>query len=224
LNNARVGHTSTLLANGQVLVAGMPDIVPGLVNLLSAELYDPATGTWSNTTDMPETRVSHSATLLTNGDVLLAGGLHNDPTGFDMTSAVLYTPGDGTPPPPPSPTPTSAPPANNSHVGDLDGSSFSVNSRYWGASVTILVLDYNDSPVANATVNGNWSGGIFGGAACTTGGSGACTVTSGNVRNNKGSVTFTVSNVSHATLAYDPTANSDPDGDSTGTTITVSKP
>jgi hypothetical protein len=135
-----------------------------------------------------------------------------------METAVLYTPGEGIPPTP-APTPT-----NTLHVGDLDGSSFPVNQRFWGASVTILVQDTDGNPVADATVSGSWSGGASGNAACTTGGSGACTVTSGNVRNNKGSVTFTVSNVSHATLAYDPTANSDPDGDSTGTTITVSKP
>lgn len=41
---------------------------------------------------------------------------------------------------------------------------------------------------------------------------------------NKSSVTFTISNISHATLTYDPAANNDPDGDSNGTAITVRKP
>ena len=38
------------------------------------------------------------------------------------------------------------------------------------------------------------------------------------------SVTFTVTDVSHASLAYQAADNSDPDGDSDGSSITVSKP
>jgi hypothetical protein len=38
------------------------------------------------------------------------------------------------------------------------------------------------------------------------------------------SATFTVDTVSHATITYDPSANSDPDGDSDGTSITVNRP
>src|SRR6266571_1404824 len=45
LGTARFSHTATLLPNGQVLVAG------GFNNhdLASAELYDPATGLWTET-------------------------------------------------------------------------------------------------------------------------------------------------------------------------------
>src|SRR6266513_2518775 len=42
----RIGHTATLLPNGKVLVAGGQNIFIG-GNLASAELYDPASGTWS---------------------------------------------------------------------------------------------------------------------------------------------------------------------------------
>ncbi|MEI2691729.1 MAG: hypothetical protein V9H69_19330 [Anaerolineae bacterium] len=49
-------------------------------------------------------------------------------------------------------------------------------------------------------------------------------MTSGNVRTNKSSVTFTVSSVSHGSLFYDAAANADLDGESNGTAITVSRP
>jgi len=80
------GHTATLLPDGTVLVAG------GFVNsigraLVSAELYDPATGAWSGTGNMTEERFGHTATLLPNGTVLVAGGSE---TG--RASAELYDP------------------------------------------------------------------------------------------------------------------------------------
>ena len=63
-------HTATLLPNGKVLVAG------GLhgVRLASAELYDPASGTWTATGSLATARDDHTATLLPNGKVLVAGG------------------------------------------------------------------------------------------------------------------------------------------------------
>src|SRR5215472_13596950 len=48
MNTARMGHSATLLANGQVLVAGGwngSDINPTF--FASAELYDPVRGKWS---------------------------------------------------------------------------------------------------------------------------------------------------------------------------------
>ena len=51
LNTARTDHTATLLPNGQVLVAGGE----GTTGFLSsAELYNPATGTWTVTGSMAE--------------------------------------------------------------------------------------------------------------------------------------------------------------------------
>src|SRR5438552_7746577 len=46
LNTARFHHTATLLPDGTVLVAGGEH---RSIPLPSAELYDPATGTWSDT-------------------------------------------------------------------------------------------------------------------------------------------------------------------------------
>src|SRR5947207_475805 len=67
---ARRGHTATLLPNGKVLVAGGF----GTSILASAELYDPASGTWSATGNLITGRSGHTATLLPSGKVLIAGG------------------------------------------------------------------------------------------------------------------------------------------------------
>jgi hypothetical protein len=112
--------------------------------------------------------------------------------------------------------------ATGMHVGDLDGASTTLGSR-WTASVTITIHDSNHAPVANATVSGGWSNGASGPASCTTNGSGTCTVTK-NIPNSKASVNFTVNNVTHATLTYNAADNHDPDGDSNGTVIVVNKP
>src|SRR6266478_549599 len=74
LDTARYRHTATLLPNGKVLVAGG---VNSSGSLASAELYDPATGTWTATGDLGGERGLHTATLLPNGKVLVAGG-YND--------------------------------------------------------------------------------------------------------------------------------------------------
>ena len=73
LGTARYGHTATLLANGQVLVAGGFTLPGGY--LASAELYDPATGMWTATDNLATERGGHTATLLPNGQVLAAGGV-----------------------------------------------------------------------------------------------------------------------------------------------------
>jgi immune inhibitor A len=108
------------------------------------------------------------------------------------------------------------------HVGDLDGNAIN-NGRTWTAEVTISVHDANHGDVADAVVKGSWIGGGSGTGSCTTAGDGRCTVSLSGIRKNIGNVTFTVDSVAD-TLAYDDTANHDPDGDSDGTSITVSKP
>jgi hypothetical protein len=68
-------HTATLLPNGQVLVIGGQEIVPGGVSdQARTELYDPATGIWTPSVTMSSARVVATAALLPNGQVLVAGG------------------------------------------------------------------------------------------------------------------------------------------------------
>ena len=55
--------------------------------LKSADLYNPATGTFTTTGVMTVARQSHTATLLNNGTVLIAGGRNS--SGF-LNSAELY--------------------------------------------------------------------------------------------------------------------------------------
>ena len=64
---ARISHTATLLPSGKVLVAG------GGENS-TAEVYDPATGSFSIIGGMEIARSGHTATLLPDGSVLFAGG------------------------------------------------------------------------------------------------------------------------------------------------------
>lgn len=106
------------------------------------------------------------------------------------------------------------------HVGDLDGVSINL-TWFWSAEVTITVHDAAENPVANATVDGSWSAGFGGATSCTTDSNGQCTVTRDIIFNRVKKVTFTVDNVSHASLTYQPVDNHDPDGDSDGTSITV---
>ncbi len=105
-------------------------------------------------------------------------------------------------------------------VGDLDGTVTSERSR-WQASVTVAVVDSAGGPVPGATVTGTWIEPART-ASCTTGPDGRCSVVSGLVSKKTPSLTFTVDTIT-GSLTYDG-ENSDPDGDSDGTTITLAKP
>src|SRR2546421_8096161 len=75
LKIARSQHTATLLLDGKVLVAG--GFVGGnfATPSHSVELYDPVIGDWTSTDTLPFSRAFHTATLLLDGEVLVAGGL-----------------------------------------------------------------------------------------------------------------------------------------------------
>lgn len=98
LSTARSGHTATLLPSGMVLVAGgtLYQIQPNGPITATAELYDPAAGTWATTGSLATPRSAHTATLLPNGTVLAAGGDYNPDTAMATATAELYDPVAGT--------------------------------------------------------------------------------------------------------------------------------
>lgn len=91
LHDGRLSHTATLLPDGRVRVIGGLDYDWPQRDLKSAELYDPATGTWSQTGDMAMKRLWHTATLLPNSKVLVVGG-----SGRAQYDSEVYDPGTGT--------------------------------------------------------------------------------------------------------------------------------
>src|SRR4029077_13668648 len=92
LNTARDAHTANLLPNGKVLVSGGQD--SSFTGSSSAELYDPASGTWTATGNLNTGHEFHTATLLANGMVLVTGGFDSGP---DISaSAELYDRTSGT--------------------------------------------------------------------------------------------------------------------------------
>lgn len=108
LNQGRYQHTATLLANGKVLVAGGTCPVgrcPGpevTETKASSELYDPAANSWRSCgklvpsadcpADLAQSRADHSATLLPDGKVLVAGGAENS---AERNTAEVYDPATG---------------------------------------------------------------------------------------------------------------------------------
>jgi hypothetical protein len=110
LVEARYDHTATPLLNGKVLIAGGGTTTLGVTNTDTAELYDPASGTFSQTGavtryydttsekffykgEMNAAHALHTATLLPNGDVLIAGGM--DANGKPQALAEIYNPASG---------------------------------------------------------------------------------------------------------------------------------
>jgi hypothetical protein len=117
MHSPRAQHTATLLLDGRVLVEGgiclgtagkvcpprfSPDLDPSGA-VATAELYDPRTGKWSVTGSMTTPRAWHTATLLADGMVLVAGAEHADdnfgwPEPFArgiLSSTELYNPATG---------------------------------------------------------------------------------------------------------------------------------
>jgi hypothetical protein len=107
MSKCRYSHTSTLLPDGTVLIAGGETLdctpatggiqcYPRSGALTGAELYNPATGRFSATGDVTTPRYEHTATLLNNGQVLITGGVRYWPAGRTpasevIASAELYT-------------------------------------------------------------------------------------------------------------------------------------
>ncbi|MGD0018430.1 MAG: kelch repeat-containing protein [Candidatus Limnocylindrales bacterium] len=94
MKTARDGPTATLLPDGRVLVAGGS---VGAENnykpVASAELYDPKTGRFSPTGSMSAARTGHTATRLTDGRVLIAGGWTTSEAGLASAAVADFMEG-----------------------------------------------------------------------------------------------------------------------------------
>jgi len=83
---------ATLLHDGNVLVTGGADSGGAGTNITSAEIFDAANVRFRATGSMHQARVAHTATLLVDGRVLIAGGRGSEVT----ASAEIYDPKTGT--------------------------------------------------------------------------------------------------------------------------------
>ncbi|TAJ18302.1 MAG: hypothetical protein EPO68_08015 [Planctomycetota bacterium] len=86
----RVGHTATLMGNGQVLIVGgieLTNLIIILVPDFSSDCrrYNPATNTLSSAAAIPGARGLHAAARLSNGNVAVAGGVDGDPVLLTFT-------------------------------------------------------------------------------------------------------------------------------------------
>ncbi len=99
MSTPRTSYAVTLLRDGRVLVSGGDPGVASEREFAPPELFDPLSGTWSVAGTMHVPRSLHTATLLDDGRVLIAGGQgteasESNPMGL-VASAELYDPASG---------------------------------------------------------------------------------------------------------------------------------
>jgi len=134
LNTRRVGAVAALLPTGKVLIAGgsITGIGTGATN--TAELFDPATGTFTATTgNMTAQRFGASVTLLPSGKVLIAGGAN---TVGALNSAELYDPTTDT----------------FTATGNLNGARSGVSATLLGTG-KVLIAGGSSDGTANGALN-----------------------------------------------------------------------
>jgi hypothetical protein len=174
--------------------------------------------------------ITTTVTNVSKGGYSYGAAANHDPDGDSNGTTIVVTKApSGTPPPTgtatntPSPTPTrtSTPVPGPMHSGDLDG--VVLGAGPWNARVDVRVHSASESPVSGVLVAFSYSGSANGQTSCVTNASGTCYVLSGQAPGS-GSVTFTITNLSKSGFSYAAASNHDPDGDSDGTAITVTKP
>jgi PKD repeat protein len=131
-----------------------------------------------------------------------------DSGGLSATKTKIVTVASLPPPPPPT-----------VHLGDLDGTS-ATGSNTWSASVRAFVHDAAHGSITGAAVSGYWSDNVAG--SCSTGQAGYCNLSRMDVPR-KVKLSFTVTSINVNGYSYDSYVNHDPDGDSTGWTITFAR-
>ena len=93
-----MGHTATLLQSGKVLILGGRTGQTAAINPTAvAELFDPATNTFTSAGEMTVPRSEHGAVLLDDGTVLIVVGWTQDQFGVDLANtAEIYNPATNT--------------------------------------------------------------------------------------------------------------------------------
>ncbi|ADB51788.1 kelch repeat-containing protein [Conexibacter woesei] len=89
MSDSRENLHAALLDDGRVLVAGGYDVNPSTMFRSSADVYDPATNSWSPTGALATSRGQGGTAVLPDGRVLAVGGVNH--TGF-LASIELYDP------------------------------------------------------------------------------------------------------------------------------------
>jgi hypothetical protein len=154
-----------------------------------------------------------------NGD--MANTTYTPAPGFSGSDSFTYHASDGTVQSNLATVSITVVPLPRIHVGDLDATSVK-GSGTWSANTTIRIDTAAHGAQVQATVRGTWSSGLAG--SCVTGGSGTCAIASGAIGRSVKTATFTVTSVTAGLAIYVAGANHDPDGDSTGTSITIARP
>ena len=177
LSTPRGDHAATLLTNGMVLVEGgfacdSANCVNTEVDMsASAEVYDPTSGSFIVTGNLSTARQVHTATLIPNGMVLIAGGFTDANPG--LTSAEIYQPATFTPT---NLVSISISPASPSlSVGDVqalaavgtwsDNSTKRLASVIWSSSDSTVATVTNDSGSNSGITNDSTNSGVVLGMA-----------------------------------------------------------
>ncbi|MFZ5856938.1 MAG: S8 family serine peptidase [Chloroflexota bacterium] len=143
---------------------------------------------------------------------------------FTPTATPTFTPtATATSVPTFTPTVTATPVPQQMHIGDLDAFTSFLGGK-WNITVNIFVHNAKERPVARATVVIRWISGLTGTASCVTNNKGICQIKKSGISTRVTSARLRIVRVTRAPLVYNSQANHDPDGNSTGTVILVSRP
>jgi hypothetical protein len=149
---ARVRHAAARLADGRVLVAGGADSAGTILS--SAELYDPARGTWQAAARMPIAVADAAAVTLPDGTVLVAGGagyateLYNPSTNTWTSGPVLPASNTG-------PTFATTLPNGKVFVMGTSAAAYNPVTRTWQALATPPTPSYRYNNSWTTLANGD---------------------------------------------------------------------
>jgi hypothetical protein len=166
-------QTATLLKDGTVLLAGGEDMsqpAPQAFFRPEAQVYEPDPGAFASTGSMNVARAFHTATLLNDGTVLVAGGFNDQngsSAGVQLSSAEIYTP--AITPPPTGPALTVSPskltfPSQLLDVGSAPQSVTLTNSL--SQSVSLAAFSFTGTNGSDFTQTDNCGASLAPGASC----------------------------------------------------------